>query len=526
MKRPTLRNFFTNRQTQQRHPESYRNDFAVSLDSDINMVEKKMRSIFSGSSDVVYRRLNLTKDQSLLIVYIDGLVDTKALDDTFLKPLVFDWQTRPGKRQVDGSALDIITRQLVPIAHVTNVTTFGEAIDGLLQANVVVIADGNGLALLAELKGWPIRAIEESQSESSVRGPHEAFNESLRNTTAMIRRRLKNPRLKVEAMAIGSVSKTDVAIIYLDGTVDESVLQELHLRLDKILLDAVLESQYIEEFIEDSPWSPYPQVQNTERPDVVVAALLEGKIAIVVDGTPSVLIVPMTFWSGFQAPDDYYERAIYTTPVRWVRFVMLNLSIFLTPLYVALTTFHPQMLPTNLLISFAAARNGSPFPAVVEAFIMEFVFEGLREAGVRLPKAIGSAVSIVGGLVVGQAAVEAGIVSAPTVIVVATSGIASFSIPRYNLGFSYRILRFFVLLLAGLVGLYGISMSFLIILIHQVNLQSFGVPYMSPLAPRNSKQLLDVLLRVPRSYLAGRKQPHQDNPHSQRAPKRPRTDSP
>lgn len=485
------------------------------IDKDAQVVEQKLRRELQNSSDVCFRRFTIGEDCTLLIVYIDGIVDTKLLDEAFLMPLSLHWLNKP-EADMSNTIMDIVAKKIVPIASVKNVTTVRDIVDGLLQASVAFIIDGEGIALLAELKNWPARAIGESVSEPSIRGPREAFNESLQTSIAMVRKRIKSPNLKVESLSLGQISKTDVALVYLEGTVNPSVLEELRRRMSYIRLDAVLETQYIEEVIEDSPNSPYPQVQNTERPDVVVAALLEGKISIVVDGTPNVLIVPMTFWTGFQAPDDYYERPIYMTAVRWVRFVMLNVSIFLTPIYVALTSYHPQMLPTNLLITFAAARSGSPFPVAIEAFGMEFVFEGLREAGVRLPKAVGSAVSIVGGLVVGQAAVEAGIVSAPTVIMVATSGIASFTIPRYNLGFSYRLLRFFVLLLSAVIGLYGLALSFIVILIHQVNLESFGVPYMSPVAPRNLKQLRDILIRVPRKYLSDRPQNHLDQPNSSR----------
>jgi hypothetical protein len=259
-----------------------------------------------------------------------------------------------------------------------------------------------------------------------------------------------------------------------------------------------LGSGYIEEFIEDAPFSPFPQIQNTERPDVVCASLAEGKIAIVVDNTPFVLIVPMTFWTGLQAAEDYYERFLYTTFIRWVRFALLNIALFFPSLYVAITTFHPQLLPTNLIISVAAAREGIPFPAVVEAIIMEFMFEALREAGIRLPKPVGSAVSIVGALVIGQAAVQAGIISAPMVIVVAATGIASFGIPRYNLGIAYRMLRFPILILAGMLGIFGVIVGAISILIHLVTLRSFGVPYLSPLAPRGNGSLKDVLVRAPR----------------------------
>jgi len=483
------------------------------LDGNITALEQRLRQELQQSSDVTFRRFTLDENATLLIVYIEGLVDTKLLNEAFLMPLSFHWMNHPDSSKHNG-LIDIVTKQVVPFASVKNVMTLREIVEGLLQANVAVMVGGKGMALLAELQGWPSRAIEESQNEPVVRGPHEAFNESLRSTIALIRKRLKSAKLSVESMSIGEVSKTQIVLLYLEGIVDTSVLQELRIRLKRIRLDAVLESQYIEEFIEDSPNSPYPQVQNTERPDVVVAALLEGRIAIVVDGSPNVLIVPMTFWTGFQAPDDYYERPMYMTAVRWVRFAMLNVSIFLTPIYVALTTFHPQMLPTNLVMTFAAARGQTPFPAALEAFAMEFLFEGLREAGVRLPRVIGSAVSIVGGLVVGQAAVEAGLVSSPTVIVVATSGIASFTIPRYNMGFSYRILRFFVLFLTAVLGLYGLAVSSLVILIHQVNLESFGVPYMSPLAPRNLKQLRDVALRVARKNLSDRPQLHADKSNS------------
>ena len=289
-----------------------------------------------------------------------------------------------------------------------------------------------------------------------------------------------------------------MVITYIEGIAPDSVLDEVRQRVKRIQIDGVLESAFIEEFIEDQPFSPFPQIQNTERPDAVCASLLEGKVAILVDNTPFVLIVPMTFWTGLQAAEDYYERSIYTTFVRWIRLILINISLFLPSLYVAITTFHPKLIPTNLLISIAAAREGIPFPAVIEALMMEFLFEGLREAGVRLPKPVGSAVSIVGALVIGQAAVQAGIISAPLVIVVATTGIASFAFPRYNLGTAYRMLRFPMLLLAGMLGLYGVAISTLAILIHLTNIRSFGIPYLSPVAPQTPRDLKDVFLRTPR----------------------------
>lgn len=302
----------------------------------------------------------------------------------------------------------------------------------------------------------------------------------------------------METIIVGQVSQTDIVIAYIDGIAPNSVLEEVRKRIRRIQIDGVLDSCYIEEFIEDITWTPFPQVQNTERPDVVCASLFEGKVAIFVDNTPFVLVVPMTFWTGLQAADDYYERSIYTTFVRFIRYALLNIALLLPSLYVALTTFHPQLIPTNLLISIAAAREGVPFPTVIETLMMEFMFEGLREAGIRLPKPVGSAVSIVGALVIGQAAVQAGIASAPVVIIVATTGISSFGIPRYNLGTACRLLRFPMLIMAGMLGLYGVIIGFFIIIIHLLGLRSFGVPYMSPVAPLIPGNLKDIFIRAPR----------------------------
>lgn len=488
------------------HDSREQHDVSTSFDEtvsgDIVEVEQRLRLVFTHSSDVVFRRTEIVPGVSFLTVYIDSLVDESLLERSVMQPLLA-WGLDPTRPSEFGWK-SLITKKWLPAGTVKSVVMIRDVVYGVLQANVAVILSGEDVALLAAVPGWPERSIEESPSESGIRGPRDAFTESVRTNIALVRKRLKNPHLNVELMSIGTLSNTDVALIYLEGIVNERVLQEVRTRLDAMEVDAVLDSHYIEEFIEDSPLSPYPQIQDTERPDVVVAGLLEGKVSLLVDGTPFALVLPMTFWAGFQAPDDYYQRPLYVTAVRWVRFVMLNLSIFLTPLYVSLVSFDPQMVPTDLLMTFAAARDGVPFPTVVEAFMMEFLFEGLREAGVRLPRSVGSAVSIVGALVIGQAAVNAGLVSAPTVIVVAASGIASFTIPRYSLGLSYRLLRFLMLFMAGTAGLYGITVVFLLILIHQVNLESFGVPYLSPLAPQNFRELRDVLIRLPRWVMKNR----------------------
>ncbi|MCM3729207.1 spore germination protein [Neobacillus cucumis] len=468
----------------------------VDLNTELAINEKILKEIFQNCSDIVFRPIQIYGETKLLLIYIDGLSDTKTLDEVVLKPMMFEGLP-VGLGKV-STFEQVIEQQLVAISQVKKTSKVKDVADGIIKGSIAILVVEESRALIADLKGFEKRGVEEPSAETSVRGPRDGFTENLRTNTSLVRRRLRSAKLKMESITVGEVSQTDVVIAYIDGIASNTVLEEVRKRIRRIQIDGVIESSYIEEFIEDSTWSPFPQVQNSERPDVICSSLLEGKVAIFVDNTPFVLVVPMTFWSGLQAADDYYERSIYTTFVRFIRYSLFNIALLLPSLYVAVIAYHPQLIPTTLLISIAAAREGVPFPTVVETLLMELMFEGLREAGIRLPKPIGSAVSIVGALVIGQAAVQAGIVSAPVVIVVATTGIASFAIPRYNLGTSYRFLRFPMLILAGTLGLYGIIFGIFLMIIHLLGLRSFGVPYMSPVSPLIPENLKDVFIRVPR----------------------------
>lgn len=464
------------------------------LSRNVEENEQILRSIFEDCSDVVFRPIRFDGETKLLVVYIDGVNDTKILDEAILKPILFE----AAKRTDNPRGLDQLIRdQFVPVAQTTLVSTMQELVESIVKCTVAIVLDGENVALTAEIRAFATRAVEEPANELSIRGPREGFTENLRVNTSLIRKRLRNPQLKMESVTLGTETKTDVVIAYMRGIANEDLLREIRIRVQRIEIDGILDSGNIEELIQDEPFSPFPQIQNTERPDTVTAGLLQGRIAIIVDGTPFVLVAPMTFWMALVAADDYYERFLYTSSIRLIRFILFMMSLFFPSLYVAATTFHPQMLPTNLLLTFASAREPSPFPAVVEALIMEFMFEGLREAGVRLPRAIGSTISIVGALVIGEAAVQAGIVSASIVIVVASTGIASFAIPRYNFGISFRLLRFPILVLAGTLGFYGIAVGLIGLMIHLTALRSFGVPYLAPIAPRVSGNAKNVFLRPP-----------------------------
>jgi hypothetical protein len=448
-----------------------------------------LQSIYNNCPDVIFRTFLIGNSLRAVLIYIEGLSNVEEIDKNVLSPLI--------NLEV-GMGLDFSTLgEKLPVSKVKQVVKIQEVIEQISVGNPVVLIDQQSYGLSMGLAKFEKRSIEEPSAESVVRGPRDGFTETLSVNMAMLRRKLKSPSLKMNTISIGRYSQTQVAVMYIDGLVDQTLLEEVNNRLSRIDVDGVLESGYIEGFIEDYPYSPFPQMLNTERPDVAAAHLLEGRFVILVDGTPFVIIAPITFYSFYQAAEDYYQRFLMGTLIRWLRYLFLLIALLLPSTYVAILTFHQEMVPTILLLSVAKSREEIPFPALVEALIMEITFEALREAGLRLPKQVGSAVSIVGALVIGQAAVSAGLVSAPMVMVVAITGIASFSIPRYNAAIAIRMLRFPIMFMAGTLGLLGIMLSLITIIIHLSTIRSFGVPYLSPMAPMKGKEMKDVLVRAP-----------------------------
>jgi spore germination protein len=447
-----------------------------------------LNALFEDCSDFIIREFTIEGGISALIVFVDGMVNTQFANEAMKALMVLE-----GREQL----IDRIIETTLPITQAQKTDNYSDMLLSILSGDAGLIVEGNNQALMMGIRGMEKRAINEPETESVVRGPREGFVENMRTNTSMIRRKLKTPHLKMKHMTIGRESNTSIVITYMDDIADPAIVKEVLRRLEKIDIDAVLESGYIEEFIQDSSYSPFPQIQYTERPDMVAFALLQGKVGIIVDGTPFVLLVPFVFTDILQSSEDYYERFQISSLIRLLRYLFLVLSLLTPGLYVAITTFHQDLLPTSLLLSVAAAREAIPFPAVVEALIMEITFEALREAGIRLPKTIGSAVSILGALVVGQAAVQAGIVSAPMVIVVSITGIASFTIPRFNGAIAIRMLRFPIIIFASIFGMFGILIAVMIIIGHMANLRSFGIPYLSPLGPLSVADLKDTAVRPP-----------------------------
>ncbi|MEF2967176.1 spore germination protein [Paenibacillus sp. M1] len=452
-----------------------------------------LRDKLGPSADLNIRSLSYIADKSpaAVAVFMSGLTDKTAVNAILSSFL--DEMNNSGDTSSELPDLANIKAGLM--GHVQPVRDFDEVILGILSGETIIMLEGSGEALSCNTQGSEQRAVEEPSSQVVIRGPKDGFNESIGTNVALVRKRIKSGNLWLEKMSIGKVTHTDVAILYLKGTAGEGVVAEVKKRLNAIDYDSILESGYIENFIQDKAITPFPTLYNTERPDTVAANLLEGRVAIFVDGTPFVLIAPTTFFMFFQAAEDYYQRSDVSTAIRLLRYFALFISLFGPSIYIAAITFHYELIPTQLLISLATQQETVPFPALVEVLIMEVTFEILREAGVRMPRAIGQAVSIVGALVLGQAAVQAGIVSSAMVIVVALTGISSFSTPSFNMALSIRLLRFACMIFATFIGFFGIVVFSMLLVAHLCGLQSFGVSYMAPATPFNLERQKDALIR-------------------------------
>lgn len=460
-----------------------------------------LKDTLGTSSDIIIREILIGKEGTIkaCIIYTDGLTDTPSLQNFILETLMLDIEKSKLSEVSfpEQNLISVLKDVALTVGEIKETTNLDFLFTSLLSGDTIILIDGYAQALLISNKKWVERAVTEPVAQTLVRGPREGFTENLRVNTALIRRKLKDPNLWMESKVIGTSTKTNIAIVYINGIASDKIVKEVRLRLDRINIDGILESGNIEEFIQDTPYSPFPTVYNTERPDVVAAALLEGRIAILVDGTPFVLIVPALFIQFFQSAEDYYVRTVIGSLVRLLRFLAFMIALLAPALFIAITTFHHAMLPPALLISLAAQREGVPFPAFVEALIMEITFEILREAGVRMPRPIGSAMSIVGAFVIGTAAVEAGLISAMMVIVVSITAISSFVSPSYDLAIAVRMLRFGFMILAASFGLLGITVGLIALILHLCSLRSFGVPYMSPLAPFNVPDQKDTFIVLP-----------------------------
>lgn len=452
------------------------------------------------STDIIYREINMGS-QKALIVFVDGLVKPEIVNEYVIESLM-SYGRRYSNQDMQALGMQEIAERIISVGEISCESDMNELLDACLSGDTLLFLDNVREALVISTKGWDKRPVGQPETESVVRGPREGFTENLRTNTALLRRRIKTPQLTFESLKLGRATHTRVCLAYIKGIAEEKMLREVRRRLSKIDTDAILESGYVEEFIEEAPFSIFSTVGTTEKPDVATAKLLEGRAALIIDGTPIVLTVPLLFIEHFQTAEDYYIRPMVASFLRVLRYICYGISILAPALYVSLSTFHQELIPTPLLFTMASAQEGVPFPAVIEAGVMLFAFEILREGGLRLPNPIGQAMSIVGALVMGDAAVSAGLIGAPMVIVVALTAMSGFAVP--SLVDTGAILRFIFLILSSLMGGISVVLGLLFLLIYLSSLKSFGHPFLAPLAPHYASDMKDTIMRMPHWLLLTR----------------------
>ncbi|HDR7671438.1 spore germination protein [Bacillus wiedmannii] len=476
-------------------PKSYsiRNDTPVPqkniedslLEASLSKNIAELQIVFSQSPDLVIRRFQITESGlEAALVYLSGLTDKELIQNHVLSPLM-------------NSDFDTNTELPITLGQIKNINTWSQIENAILGGDSVLLVQDQTTAHQLDTKGWPQRSIEDAHNEISLKGGHQGFVETGAQNIAMIRRYIPHRELVIKEITIGMRSKTQISILYLKDVASEGVLKELETRIQSITVDAVTSTGELIEFIEDSPYSPFPQFMLTERPDLAVSHILQGRFVTVVDHSPSVLIAPTNFISFFQGVDDYGTRWLVASFIRILRFVAFMIALFLPASYVAFISFNFEVIPVELYLSIAESRTRVPFVPVMEALLMEITLETMREGALRLPTPIGQTVGIVGGIIIGQAAVQAGIVSNIMIIVVAVTAISSFIIPNYDMGSAVRLLRFPMMILAALFGIVGLVIGWMTLLGHLITLESLGTPYGTPLAPFRFGDMKDTFVRFP-----------------------------
>jgi len=443
-----------------------------------------------GDTDAVFRSLRLPSGQTAHVVYLDGMVNADEVEERLIKPLLL-WAP---KKKAD---LKLLREKVLTAADLEEVAFPPDLLTGVLEGKTALFLEDAPGALLAEHFGPAQRKVEKPAIEFSIRGPRDAFTETLSWNLALIRRRIRDPALRVRTLQVGERSKTTVCLVYLENVAPPQVVQEIEKRIRRVRVDAILDSGYLEQLIEDHWWSPFPTVNGSERPDAVAAGILEGRVAIVPDNTSYVLIAPVTFDGMFHSPEDSYERWLPVNLIRWIRFIAAFLAIATPSLYLALTAYNPGLLPRRLALKAATAREGVVFPVAIEVFLIQISLEIIKEAGFRTPSPIGQIFGVVGGLVLGEIGVRAGIFSELMVIVIAITALASFSLPTFPLATTVRLLGFALLLFTTVLGLYGFLLGLFLLGVHLSSLSSFGVPYLTPYTLLPFSDWKDSLLKLP-----------------------------
>lgn len=457
------------------------------LEKNIDLVEELFKDV-----DILRSRQFCNRNDPkarFAIFHFDGVCNSAVVTESIVKPLL--------TAGIDHTKdlFEVVKDSVIFNNEVTVTDNLEKIMTAVSYGDTLLFVDGSNQAVLLNSKGFALRSVTEPEGERVLSGPREGFTESIMTNLSMIRRRLLTHQLKMRMLKLGEQSHTSVCLVYMENIVNKKILEELQRRLDKIALDGILDSNYIVEYIAEKSYLGLNTTGSTERPDVIAGKLLEGRIAIFLDGTPVVLTVPYLFIENFQSGEDYYMNPVYTSFGRIIRILCFLFTCTVSALYISVVAYHHEVLPSNLIVKFAGERANAPLSAAPECFLMLFLFDILREAGVRMPNHVGQAMSIVGALVIGQSAVEASLVAAPMVIIVAFTGITILLVPRLTT--TSLIARYLCLLLASFLGFTGVVVGMSIIAIHLLNLRTMGVPYVLPNNHLAFQDVKDVFIRAP-----------------------------
>lgn len=464
---------------------------STDINTSLGVIKKELN--IPPNVDAVIRRFKLAGRIDACIVFMNGMADHKVINDFILRQLMNPFQFEDYK---GGSMPQYVSDNVLPVSQAKNIKNYGDAVKQILIGDTILFINSCDSCLAIDSQGFEKRNIEKPATEAVVRGPQEGFTESTKTSISQIRRIIKNKELIHETINISETNHCSASILYIKGIANPAVVKEVKRRLQSINTDFIMGDGMLEQFIEENPWMFIPQVLTTERPDRAAAHLMEGKVTIFCEGAPFAIIVPVTLLSLIHSPEDSYLRWQYGTALRLIRLLALFVALLLPGLYIALINYHQEMLPTDLLIAIARAREAVPFPTIIEVLLMEVSFELIREAGIRVPGLIGTTLGIIGALILGQAAVAANIVSPIMIIIVAVTGLGSFAIPNYSLSFGIRMLRFFFILMGSMLGFFGISVGLIIMSALATGMKSFGVPFLAPGWPK-TKRSPDLLIRYP-----------------------------
>lgn len=460
----------------------------------LELTSKNIKLLLLENEDIVFRELFIN-DITLYVAYIDGLIDSSAASDYLIKPLKQENCFKVAKSEKD--IIKLIDDGNVYFVNQSKQININDVISDILNGSTAIIFDGEKTAFTFNIYGFEKRSITEPSGETSIKGSRDSFVETLRTNTSTVRRKIKSHNLKIEKVTIGQRTKTKVDIFYMNGITDKKMVEDLKNKLLSINEDVVLSTGFIEEYIIDNKYITFPQIIYTQRPDKFCADIVEGRVGIIVDGLPDAFIIPATLLQCLQAVDDYSQDFIVSSILRILRFILMFVTIFLPGYFIAITTFHQGLIPSELAIFIKSSKEGVPFPTFLETSIMLIAFEILTEAGLRLPKAIGQTVSIVGAVIIGQAAVNARLVSPTVVVVIAITAISGYAMPNQDFSNATRLWRIIVVVLSSILGLFGTFLGAFFLLMLLCNMEAFSVPYLAPFVSTENQNLQDSIIRLP-----------------------------